>query len=219
METPKYPDENMERNDNPDQQEFEQWFQKELDDGQFDKGLFKEIASWSIYDKTLSKEENFQNAYHQKVDDFLAKNLKNLPPEDRQELQAQSLSENKDLTPEEILGSYQKVKEVVNTRNGSTGEQTNGSKELIAQNEQKEQKNTQDFLEKLKKALEKDKSIAKETSNARMQEEMGIKEKELDSLDRAMDLAYLGSQKVNTTPGVDQNAGVSDGSGDHWARN
>lgn len=142
---------------------FEKWKdtveqdQKEFSDNFWDledKTNLLELTQGTKFDNNVSKEENLNKAFQNKVNQLIDSNLKNIRPEKREELKALSSQENGNMTPKEIMEKYQQIKELIGTRNASSYKSTN---EQIAQNtqnnNQEKEESKIDFFSSLKKFI------------------------------------------------------------------
>ncbi len=144
------------QNENQEEQKFEKEFNKELKNWweDFDKKAFWDVISWAKFDDSLSKEENFKNAFDTKIDTMLQSNLKNIPDERKQELKNLQKDANNGKDIKSLLKSYNEIKDLFSTRvaeskkSESDIQRENGQKE-----DQKRQEKSQDFLEELKKSI------------------------------------------------------------------
>lgn len=139
-------------------QEFDSAFKEELKPE--DKNIFDEIVWNENYDKEKSKEENFQTAFNTKVDEMIEKNLKNLPPEKKEELKQLQKMSNKWKDMWTLVKSFQSIKESIATRNAESYKSTEDKVSIDKVNQsQQANKESQDFLDKLKTAIKENYEI------------------------------------------------------------
>lgn len=189
MRNPERPDEHSD-----DIERFEKAFDETKKENWFDNEAFQEIISWRKYDESLSPKDNLKNSYQGAVNKIIDQNLKNLPQQEKQEIKTLFLTEAKNNTDtKDILQSFREIKWVINDRNGSTAEKIQQGNNEVTQNNKQEQKNSQNFLEKLKDWLKKDWEIAqkkqeqlKQQQNQNNQEEDNVKQAESTTMNEVM---------------------------------
>lgn len=153
------------RNENLDEEYFKsQEFEKEAKDWwkDFDKKAFSEIVSWAKFDKKLSKEENFKNAFDIKVNWMIDSNLKNLPKNDPRltELKSLQRASNNWKSPQELIESYNEIKEIIGTRHAESKQwETDKQNQDNQKNQIQANKESQDFLDKLKTTMKENSEI------------------------------------------------------------
>lgn len=111
------------------------------------------ILDWFQTNPNLSNEENFKNAYNQKVDKMIADNFKT-SPEKVIELQALKNQETEGKTPEELIKGFQELESSFGT---IVAESNKRNSDIIAQNQQNnktlENQKQNDFITEFKEAL------------------------------------------------------------------
>lgn len=142
---------------NLETEKFEQAFEEDIQNGweNFDKKIFWDIVSGAKFDESLSKEENFKIAFDTKVDEHITKKLSNLDEATKTALKDLQKQHHQNMTITEQMESYKEIVSLLETRDGSTAlktkehqNQDKHGKEILQAN-----KESQDFLEKLKTAL------------------------------------------------------------------
>lgn len=133
-----------------------------------------EILSWFQGNPTLSSEENFKNAYNQKIDSLLSLHLKNLEPEKVQALTALKSQEAEGKNPQQLIESYKQVLSIIST---DMAEANKNTTDMLAQKNQAtkswEAQKTNSFIEELKQ---------------RGQENLEQRQKQKDELNKRLEI-------------------------------
>ena len=121
---------------------------------------FKDIVSWKNFDENMSNEENFKNAFNNSLNDLIDKSLSNLDEESKKELKIMQSKNHENMSPTEMIESFNEIKELLNTNDWSKAVKTaehqrQTTEDVKIQNEANTK--TQDFREKLIKAIEESK--------------------------------------------------------------
>jgi len=155
--------------ENPDQNKFEKVFEQEISWDKLDRNSFNEIISWAKFDDKLSKEDNFKNAFNQKIDWLIDENLKNLPEEDKQKLRDLQKKSNEWKKIDWLIDSY---KEIVTELSTKTAESYKRWQDITKQEEEqsKTNKESQSFIDELKKSIDKNWQLEKEKQEQQKKE-------------------------------------------------
>lgn len=162
--------------DKKEQQEQEN--QKKFEDNcksEASHEAFKDLTSGQKYDETKSGEENIKQAFDTKVNGMIEKNLKNLPPEEKDKLENLKKEAQAGKSSQELLDLYQEINEEISTR---IAESNKAKVDTNQQKEQTEKQNTEkksnEFVEALKKAIEKESQAQKEQTEKKQAEKLAM---------------------------------------------
>lgn len=150
------------KNEKEFEEEIWKWWEN------FDKKAFGEITSWSKFDKNLSKEENFKNAFNIKVDWMIDSNLKNLPPDKLAELKALQKETNNWKNSKDLIKNYKKIKETLWTRFAEVKKwETDIQNQDNQKNQEKIANKAKDFIDELLEAINKNNELQKKSDEER----------------------------------------------------
>ncbi len=154
-----------------------------------DKKVAGEILQWFQTNPSLNDDENFKNAFHSKIDEILQKNLKNLPAEKIESLKTLQKQDFALWNTKDFVHLYKEIDQIIHDRNA---ESAKAGIDKTYQERQKQtqdlQKDSQNFLDALKKSLGEEQKLAQEKAEKLAEKKQIAQERGWEDQEKAWEI-------------------------------